>query len=434
MKQKKIFIGPCEIAGYYSNLSKGFESIGLSSDFYTYQNHPFNYGGESEPDFLLHLIKSLYINRQKYNSLFIVIPTMLVLEIMKLLFFFKIIRKYDVLIFGFGQTLTRFTKFELIMYRIFKKKVICNILHGSEARPPYMDGTYQSKDGKVVPSIIKYKKISKTIEKNVSTISKYSDIVIAAPYNASQFVNKEFINHFQIGLPISWPKNSNQEEIYGKNSHSIKILHSPSHPAVKGTSIIITAINNLKNKGYDIDFIILENMPNSKVIEEIKKCDFIVDQLYSDTPLAGFSTEAAWFGKPAVVGGYGLENLKDYVNKNMWPPSKICHPDKIEETIEELIKDTKQRIELGVEARNFVREKWNITEVALKYKKIIEGNIPSGWMIDPKEIIYLEGVGQSSELTKKIVNQMIVNYGIDSLQLKNRSDIEHAYIEFISKD
>lgn len=118
----------------------------------------------------------------------------------------------------------------------------------------------------------------------------------------------------------------------------------------------------------------------------------------------------------------------------MWPPSKICYPDDIEKNIEELIVDTEQRKILGEKAKIFVREKWSINEVALKYKKIIEGNIPSEWMIDPKEIIYLEGVGQSSELTKRIVNRMIVNYGIDSLQLKDRSDLEHAYIEFISKD
>lgn len=436
---KKIFIGPCEIAGYYSNLMKGFSNIGLDAKFHTYQNHPFGYGGESKPTILLAIIKFLSTKQQECNLLTIKIPIFIVSELTKFLFFIDVIRKYDVLIFGFGQTLTRFTRFELFIYKVFDKKIIFNIMHGSESRPPYIDGTHQSKDGTLVPTSKAYRAITRKIKKNNRNISDYADVIVGAPYSTSQFIRKKYINHFSIGLPIynkalfidTFEKKYSIED---RSNKKVRILHSPSHPAVKGTSLIIDAINNLKDKGYNIDFILLQNKPNSEVIEEIKKCDFIVDQLYSDTPLATFATEAAWFGKPAIVGGYGLESLKNYVKEDMWPPSKICYPDDIEKNIEELIVDTEQRKILGEKAKIFVREKWSINEVALKYKKIIEGNIPSEWMIDPKEIIYLEGVGQSSELTKRIVNRMIVNYGIDSLQLKDRSDLEHAYIEFISKD
>ena len=70
---------------------------------------------------------------------------------------------------------------------------------------------------------------------------------------------------------------------------------------------------------------------------------FEIDQVYCDTPMAGFATEAAWFGKPAVVGGYGFDYLKTYVPEGMWPPSKTCHPDKIENAIESLIVNKVER-------------------------------------------------------------------------------------------
>ena len=40
------------------------------------------------------------------------------------------------------------------------------------------------------------------------------------------------------------------------------------------------------------------------ILAELARCDFVIDQLYSDYPLPGLATEAAWFGKPTVVGGY----------------------------------------------------------------------------------------------------------------------------------
>jgi len=48
-------------------------------------------------------------------------------------------------------------------------------------------------------------------------------------------------------------------------------------------------------------------MPNHAVLEELGKCDFVIDQAFADYGMAGFATEAAWFGKTAVVGGYQSE-------------------------------------------------------------------------------------------------------------------------------
>jgi len=210
-----------------------------------------------------------------------------------------------------------------------------------------------------------------------------------------------------------------------------RILHSPSHPAAKGSPIIIDAINNLIRKGHAIDFVLIYNKSNSEVISEIKRCDFVIDQLYSDTPLAGFATEAAWFGKPAIVGGYGINSLKSFIPPEMWPPSKICHPDEIEQAIESLIVNKEERLLLGKNASDFVRGKWNANMVASRYKQIIEGNIPGNWWINPNEIFYLHGAGQKIDITKKNIKNIISKLGVKSLQLDHRPDIESAFLELI---
>ena len=59
--------------------------------------------------------------------------------------------------------------------------------------------------------------------------------------------------------------------------------------------------------------------PNSVVLEQLARCDFIIDQLYADFPMPGFATEAAWFGKPAVTAGYALDLWKRTL------PKRKCH-------------------------------------------------------------------------------------------------------------
>ncbi len=428
MKKIKVFVGPNEIAGYYLRLAKGFQEIGIKCDYVVYNNHVFNYGENKKDPYLIKISK--YLNKVvvKYNKfkLFKVFIGF-IKEFLLTIWALNAIIKYDVFIFGFGKSLLR-ANFDLILLKFLNKIVISNIGHGSEARPMYIDGSYQNFDGSSYPSInnmvLGAKKSKKLIEKH----QRMCTYLIGSPLSTSYFASVNFINTFALGNPIEYE----DEEVNKNSDDSIcHILHSPSHPAAKGSSIIIEAINSLIRKGYAIDFVLIYNKSNSEVISEIKRCDFVIDQLYSDTPLAGFATEAAWFGKPAIVGGYGINSLKSFIPPDMWPPSKICHPDEIEQAIESLIINKEERLLLGKNASDFVRGKWNAKMVASRYKQIIEGNIPENWWINPNEINYLHGAGQKIDITKKNIMNIIAKLGVKSLQLNHRPDLENAFLEFV---
>ena len=219
-------------------------------------------------------------------------------------------------------------------------------------------------------------------------------------------------------------------ESIDKELNVIRILHSPSLPVAKGTIIIVDAIERLKKKGYQIEFVLIKGRPFSEVLKEIQGCHFVIDQIYSDTPMAAFAAEAAWYGKPAIVGGYALDRLKKFVPEGMWPPSKTCLPEEIEGAIEELIVNHEQRKRLGREAQSFVREKWAAVEVAKRFLKLIEGEIPEGWWVDPMDVLYLEGCGQSNERTKNLIRTMVSHHGLRSLHLSHRPDLEKAFLDF----
>jgi hypothetical protein len=430
----KVFIGPHEIAGYYSNLSKGFKALNVPCDYITYNQHKYGYGGETKKPKLLIILDKLTRISNKRDGIFRFILSLLFrffCEVIRLIIALKIIFSYDVFIFGFGKSLMR-NNIDLIFLKFLKKRVISNLSHGAEARPTFIDGGYQSFEGNRI-NISLLKKYNSRNNKVVSFHQKYAFAVIGAPFSTSHFAVKPFINSLMIGIPYHNYKltlKNNNYDSSQKSSNIINILHSPSHAAAKGTKIIINAIERLKEKGLNINLLSLQNASNDQVINAILKCDFVVDQVYSDLPMAGLATEAAFFGKPSIVAGYRLEELRQLIPQEKWPPSKICHPDNIQEAIEELTLNAGIRLKLGESAKLFVKTQWHPTIVAQKYLQIIHNNIPEEWLVEPSLINYIEGCGLSLEQSKANILDMVSSFGDSSLELCTRPNLKKAFLDF----
>jgi glycosyltransferase involved in cell wall biosynthesis len=430
----RVFVGPIEIAGFYSNLSQGLRSLGVECDYFNFTPHAYDYGGETTRPKILKLADFFNrYSRKSQRTLFSRLLLRISGAILEHIWAIHAIFKYDAFIFGYGKSLFWRNK-DLILLRWLDKIVISNF-HGSDARPPYIDGFIGSKDG-IKPSMELLFRTAAKIKSVVEKHEKYASIIVGPPFISTQFSRLRQVNFFAVGLPLNLNKEKNSDDLhcndYSKkmSQKTIRILHSPSHPAGKGTKLIEEAIYKLKARGYSIDFVLIHGEPFNVVLEEIKKCDFVVDQVYSCTPMAGFAAESAWFGKPCVVGGYGLDTLRQFVPEGMWPPSKICHPDNIEEAIEDLINNNEERENLGRQARLFVHDKWNAKEVAQRYIKLIQGDFPDEWWLDPRDVIYLEGGGQSIESTKLNIRELVEIYGSESLQLSHRPDLEKAFLDF----
>ena len=81
----------------------------------------------------------------------------------------------------------------------------------------------------------------------------------------------------------------------------------------------------------------------------------------------------------------------------------------------------------------FVLKTWKPEKVAERFLNIINDDYPNEWLVDPAGIYYLEGAGQSIEITKKVVRKMVKRYGLKSLQLSHRPDLEQAFFN-LSRD
>ena len=141
---------------------------------------------------------------------------------------------------------------------------------------------------------------------------------------------------------------------------TLRIVHAPSDPKVKGTEYVIKAVEELKKEGYKIELDLVKNMPHQEAVEHYKQADIVVDQL-----LVGwygvFAIECMALGKPVCV--YIREDLKSYLpNKTFVSTS----PSRLKGHLKMLIEDANLRREIGEEGRRFV-EKTHDSEKIVKY-------------------------------------------------------------------
>ncbi len=264
-----------------------------------------------------------------------------------------------------------------------------------------------------------YKRTLNT-KKDVVKISKYADYIIDAP-SSGIFHEQKIINWFCVGIP------QKQDVLTTSSQNTITtILHSPSNPAAKGTDVIRQAIKELKLEGYEFKYIEMINRTNQQVLDAICEAEFIIDQLYSDTPMAAFATEAAFYGKPAIVGGYEIEKINAMLPAEKRPPSYLIYPSKeeLKKAIIKLIEDKEFRQNLGKQAQEFVHKNWNAKHVAENYLRIINNDIPEEWYISPYKIDFIYGCCIEDVRRRSLISEYIQKYGKESLCLSDKKDIE----------
>ncbi len=118
-------------------------------------------------------------------------------------------------------------------------------------------------------------------KKRVAELSdKYADLCFNCSVDQSSYITSK-----QYFLPYAYDtKNFNQNNGKFRKISKIKILHAPSHPLVKATSLVRASIKKLKLEGYDFEYKELINVSNKQVLEELKNCHIVLNQFYAFVP------------------------------------------------------------------------------------------------------------------------------------------------------
>lgn len=427
-RKHRVFIGPVNVASYYSGLEAGLHELGINAELVLFTKHRYlrNAQGSNRP--LAVRLTDWCVDRTCET-----VPTSAALRLVasvlfplaKLLVFLWSLVCCDVFVFAAAKGF--YSLYELPLLKLFGKRLIF-VFNGSESRPAYMGGLTGNNISE--KQLQKIQRRSCRQKKRLLWIEQYADVCINhAPH--SYFHEKPYIDHCIIGHPVALSSDSVSDAVaFERDNHSVRIVHAPSVCGPKGTNIIRAMIQELKDEGLQIDYVELTGRPNSEVLAELQHCDFVVDELYSDISLAGLGTEAAFFGKPAVVGGYAQETLQSLVGGSQLPMATYVQPEQTKDTIRRLILDARFRKECGDTAQRFVQEQWAPSKMAARFLRIIDGDIPDEWWVRPTKLRYLHGFGATEETRRNVIRRLIENRGSQTLLLSDKPELEQALVEF----
>lgn len=406
MKQKKnrIFIGLSETSGFYGRLYEGLIQLGVECFFAPIALNKHEYSYELKTNKLVQVCQISIMKAVSSSNIVFKVVWRMAYECFKFLLFFWAIFKYNVFIFSGGKCFWGVK--DIWIYKLFKKKLVFICL-GSFTRLPFTDGSFLTGvyTGKR-PSVKDM--VSETIkrQKRVDILEKYADVFINLPSQA-QLNRRKYISLCNIGLPLGKMPEALHSEKMKHSENIVRILHAPSYIGCRGTLEFRKILEELKGEGFLFEYFEVTGVKNEVLLQRIQECDFIIDELYSDTPMATLVQEAAFYGKPAVVGGYFAEHYIDFYERELLPPSLYVTPENIKQAIRKMITEKEFREELGKKAQNFVKKNCTSEIVAKKINSVIMGVSPQKWIMEAESVENIYGYGMSQEKIKEVVSSIV---------------------------
>lgn len=411
----RIFLGLTEIAGYYSNLRDGFRALGYTADFIPFSVHPYAYAKADGQGWLIRTIRALNEKLPELSQWYWPGNILYVIgyAVLSGLFFCWALFRYDVFILGARSHFLP-GMIDLPLLRLCGKRIVC-VFHGSDSRPPYLNGIHAQKSPR---DLLRQ---TRRVKREVDRINRYANHIIDHP-PTSHFHRRPVIKWLSMGIPFSAIELETSTRGPEKKT-TVQIVHAPSRPREKGSDRILEAVAKLKAEGLPLQLTTLVDKPNQEVLAALANCDFVVDELYSDTTMAGLATEAAWFGKPSIVGGYEINELRQCTDKSELPPAHVTAPEEVATAIRTLAMDTPYRISLGASARDFVRNRWSPTNVARRYIKLVEEGPSQTWLWHPHQNKFIHGWGLPKNEGRNLLVGYLDHYGPEGLCLPDKPEL-----------
>ena len=424
----RIFIGVVEVAGYYSKTAAALRDHGHEVSFLNLSPNPFAYVDTAANGLAKRISDwcgKLAVRRGEafwrlliwkfFNT--IAGPLLLPWAFLE----------HDWFIFTFGTSLLPW-HWDVPLLRWGGKRVLF-IFHGSDSRPPYLDAGGVWKSPGIRRTLSETAGLTKSRKALVRRIDCYADWVVDNPFSA-HFHERKILSWYAIGMPCAQADDIPEEPV----GTVIRILHAPSAPLVKGTLRIAEAVRNAAAQNPGLELVTITGRPHAEVLHAIRSCHFVVDQLYSDTPLATFAGEAAGCGRPSIVCGYGWnDSWLKFSGLPEWP-SCVCHEKDLEAAILRMARDKSLRESVARAGQRLVAA-WSPDQVAIRICRIFGEDIPADWYFSPEDIpVFYSGGGLPEALAGDTVLQMMEKFGVESLQLGDKPVIEAMAVAFAERE
>jgi glycosyltransferase involved in cell wall biosynthesis len=160
------------------------------------------------------------------------------------------------------------------------------------------------------------------------------------------------------------------EPVPPRTDGELVVVHAPSHRKVKGTDIVLAAVDELRASGLPVRLDLVEGVNRPEVLARCARADIVVDQLRVGW-YGGFAVEAMALGKPVLChidesrpgdNPYGDEL-----------PVVRSRPATFVDDLRSLITDPERRASTGAAGRLFVERHHDPRRIA---RSVLDGLIP----------------------------------------------------------
>jgi glycosyltransferase involved in cell wall biosynthesis len=138
----------------------------------------------------------------------------------------------------------------------------------------------------------------------------------------------------------------------------LRIVHAPSHRKVKGTDIVLVALDQLKAQGYAFELFLVEGLSNAEARKIYESADVLVDQLFAGW-YGGLAVELMALGKPVLA--YIREDDLCFIDPAMRAELPVVQvtPDTVVEALKAVLEMPRSDlVALGKRSRAFV-DRWH---------------------------------------------------------------------------
>jgi glycosyltransferase involved in cell wall biosynthesis len=158
----------------------------------------------------------------------------------------------------------------------------------------------------------------------------------------------------------------------------VRVIHTPNHRTYKGTEFLENAVVALCEEGLRVELIVLQNVPNDRILRELSESDIMVEQLNAGS--YGLSAiEAMAAGLPVI------SNLEDPARSSLFRryafldecPIVSSTPEQVVRDLRTLVTNPGLRKSLGAASREYVVKYHSLDAAAFLftsvYKRILDG-------------------------------------------------------------
>jgi glycosyltransferase involved in cell wall biosynthesis len=416
---RAVLVGMGETAGYCGQLVAGFRAIGLRADHLDLGADPLSYGSRRARAHvrLARWLEQRRRARTRLRSVWTALHrcTMVLLLV-------HAVFTYDAFVFRAGDSFLGLR--DLALLRRLGKRVVV-VFFGSDSRPSYLNGAEVARGivgGRAVAETAAKRRMVERIEASVTAI-------VCHPMSA-HLHRRPVVAFLHVGIPRPRLPPAPSDGPLDAERRPLRVLHAPSRAVDKGTDLVRAAVEKARDDGVDIELDIVSGRPNDEVLAAIASCDFVIDQAFADTPMGGFAAEAAALGRPAIVGGYGWDELRRITPGDALPPSHLCAPEVISTAVTFLASDPAHRRELGERARRYVTQRWSPEMVARRFVTLFADEAPADWWFDPADTAYVQGVGMNEAAAAEAVRDVLASAGRAGLCVDDKPVLQQRLEEF----